>query len=83
MQTEWQANPRARERRVERTQFRQTYPHLRTLRVRVMQGEVWRMTANGRESLVCKHQHQTTSSALRCAEMTAGRMNKAERKATR
>ena len=82
MKQEWQPNPKAREARVERLQFRRV-SGLTKLRVRVFRSEVWRMTDAGRESVKCEHSHSTASSARKCAETTAGQMNRAERKAAR
>ena len=79
MHTEWQANPRVQQVQVKRLQLRRAERGgLVALRVRVFRSTVFRMTEAGREEARCEHQHSTQSSALKCAQSTAKRMNRNE-----
>lgn len=75
----WAANPCARPFRIERTQYKKN--GLVRYKVRAFSGVVWRKANGDIEQVRCSHAHTKASSALKCAESVANRMNHQEREA--
>jgi hypothetical protein len=78
--TEWQASPKVREFRAQRTSLRKNTPRPVTQRVRSFSGIVWRKVDSQVEQGRCPHAHSKPSSATKCAEALAKRLNRAAKR---
>ena len=75
--TPWAASEKAREFRDKRLQFRDKGPkHLMEFQVRAFRGVVWRKADGKVEQQHCEHAHSKRTSAAKCAEGMAKRMNR-------